>query len=354
MDIKNFITPAAIAAYWTDASANRTSLGAGGLFGYKKKAGLKLAMIKGSRGLPVSLMPSAFDAKATFRDHVGFDRIETTMPFFREGYHLDEEFRQQLLEIENQNSPLLDEIMDRIFDDVTDLINGANVVPERMAMQLLFPTEGAVGFTIKANGVDYTYNYDPDGTWKANNYIALTSGDMWTAPDSADPIQSLIIGKNKAKSLTGVTSKYAVMNSNTFNLAATTESVKNRYLSAGGISVGYITPEEAKRVIEATTKLTIVSYDEMYRDESKKSHMFVPDNYVSLIPDGELGKIWYGVTPEEADLRSGNNAEVSIVNTGVAITKVITPHPVNVNIYASQIVMPSFERMDDVISMKVG
>ena len=41
------------------------------------------------------------------------------------------------------------------------------------------------------------------------------------------------------------------------------------------------------------------------------------------------------------------------MNTGVAITVETTVNPVNVNTYASEIVLPSFERMDEVAVMKV-
>ena len=41
-------------------------------------------------------------------------------------------------------------------------------------MQLLFPQDGNAGIAIKANGVAYVYNYDPQGSWKARNYIERT------------------------------------------------------------------------------------------------------------------------------------------------------------------------------------
>ena len=94
-------------------------------------------------------------------------------------------------------------------------------------------------------------------------------------------------------------------------------------------------------------------YDKLYADESGASHKFVPDGYVSFIPEGALGKTAYGTTPEEADLAGSGKADVAIVNTGVAITVETTVHPVNVNTYASEIVLPSFERMDEVAVMKV-
>ena len=47
------------------------------------------------------------------------------------------------------------------------------------------------------------------------------------------------------------------------------------------------------------------------------------------------------------------HTEVSIVNTGVAITRIIKEHPVNTEILASEIVLPSYERMNEVVTLKV-
>lgn len=353
MDFTNFFTPAAIAAYYTEAASNQTPYLGAGLFPSKKKAGLDLAWIKGSRGLPVSLKPSAFDAKATFRDRVGVERLETEMPFFREGYKIKEKDRQEMMRAKDANDPYATAVLDRIFDDTADLIAGADVVAERMRMQLLFPVEGAIGIAIKANGVDYTYNYDPDGAWKTANYTALTSNDLWTAPETADPFLMFQNARSKAKAQTGTDLSVAIMNSYTFGLMAKTAAVKNRYLTASGISIGYLTDQEVENVIEATSGVHVVVYDKQYRDEDKVAHKFVPDGYVSMLPAGSLGSTWYGTTPEEADLMGNPAAQVSIVNTGVAITKTVDTHPVNVNIFASEIVLPSFERMDEVHSIKV-
>ena len=174
LNLREFFTPAAIAAQWTEVASNYIDYIGPGLFPAKKKAGLDLSWLKGSKGLPVSLMPSAFDAKATFRDRIGFSKLETEMPFFREGFKIKERDRQELLRVQDSNDPYAIEIINRVFDDANNLIAGAAVVPERMIFQLLFPVGGDVGIAITANGVDYTYNYDPDGVWKASNYTALT------------------------------------------------------------------------------------------------------------------------------------------------------------------------------------
>lgn len=353
MDLREFFTPAAIAANWTEVASNRIPYLGGGLFPAQKKAGLDLSWLKGSKGLPISLMPSAFDAKATFRDRIGFEKLETEMPFFREGFKIKEKDRQELLRVQDSNDPYAQTMIARVFDDAADLIDAANVVPERMIMQLLFPEDGNVGIAIKANGVDYTYNYDKDGTWKASNYIALTGTDLWTAPATADPFKAFKAAKDGIRSKTGSELVTAIMNTYTFNLLAATDAVKNRYLTTAGLKLGYLTDAEVKAVVSGTSGLNIAIYDKMYRDESKVAHAFVPDGYVCLIPTGALGSTWYGTTPEEADLMGSGAAEVSIVNTGVAITRIIDEHPVNINTIASEIVLPSFERMDEVAVLKV-
>ena len=61
----------------------------------------------------------------------------------------------------------------------------------------------------------------------------------------------------------------------------------------------------------------------------------------------------FGTTPEEADLIANPKAEVELVNQGIAITKEVQTQPVNVNTWVSQIVLPSYERMDEVALLKV-
>ena len=99
------------------------------------------------------MMPSAFDAKATFRDRIGFEKLETEMPFFREGYKIKEKDRQEMLRVQESTDPYAAEVIARVFDDTRDLIDGANVVPERMIMQLLFPEGGDYGPSLSLPGV---------------------------------------------------------------------------------------------------------------------------------------------------------------------------------------------------------
>ena len=346
-------SPAAIGANWTENISNRIPYLGEGLFPARKQAGLDLKWLKGSKGIPVSLMPSAFDAKATFRDRIGVEKVETEMPFFREGFKIKERDRQDILRAQSANDPYVTAAISRVFDDANELIEGALVVSERERMQLLFPVNGNVGITITANGVDYTYNYDPDGTWKASNYFELTDG-KWSDAENSDPFGDIQDAKDAIAAKTGADLRFAVMNKTTFKYLRSNASIKNRYLTKSGAAFGYLTDNEIINILKDTADLDgIILYDKQYRNENKVAAKFVPDGYVALIPAGTLGETCYGTTPEEADLMGKSIAPVQIVNEGIAITQETTVNPVNVNTFASEIVLPSYERMDEVAVLKV-
>lgn len=348
-------SPAAIGANWTENASNRIPYLGEGLFPARKQAGLDLKWIKGSKGIPVSLMPSAFDAKATFRDRIGVEKVETEMPFFREGFKIKERDRQDILRAQSANDPYVNAAIARVFDDANELIEGALVVGERERMQLLFAKNGNVGITITANGVDYTYNYDPDGAWKASNYFELTNpNDKWTDHTNSDPFGDIQDCKDAISAKTGADLRIAIMNKATFKELRLNKNIKDRYLSKSGAAFGYLTDPEIIQVLKDAVDLDgIVLYDKQYRNEDKVASKFVPNGYVALIPAGALGETCYGTTPEEADLMGKNIAQVQIVETGIAVTQIVDPHPVNLNTFASEIVLPSYERMDDVALLKV-
>ena len=350
---RQLVTPKIIAANWTEATSNRIPYLGETLFPSKQKAGLDLSWLKGHKGLPVSLKPSAFDAKATFRDRIGVKKLDTEMPFFREGFKLKEKDRQEILRILEKNDPYLNDALNRVFDDAGNLLEGALVVPERMIMQLLFPLNGDMGISIKANGVDYTYDYDVGDAWKGTNYFPVNGSYTWDKPNAADPLNDIRTAQD-AISDKGGKGVMLVMNNYTFKLLRSIKAIKDLFLTVNGLAVGYLTDAQIAQVLKDALDLTgIAVYDKKYIDESGATHKFVPDGYVAVLPEGTLGNTWRGTTPEEADLMGSKEAEVAVVNNGIAITQILDTHPVNLNTFASEIVLPSFERMDEVAVLKV-
>lgn len=350
-NVMDLVSAKALTTYWQETVSNRIPYLGEGLFPSKKKMGLDLAWIKGYKGLPVALKPSHFDTKATVRDRIGVKKIETEMPFFREAMTIKERDRQELLRFrDNDSENLYSAIISEIFDDRAQLIEGALIQSERMRMQLLV----SGGITISANNVDYTYNYDVDGEWMNNNYEVLSGTSLWTDTENSTPLEDIREMQQKIVDLTGVKPTRAIMTQKTWNYLLQNKSIK---LAINPIAGGQnlVRDAELRSLLSSELGVTVAIYDKKFKTETGATQNFYPDGYVTLIPTGSLGNTYYGTTPEEADLMSANfNGEVSVVETGIAVTTINIPHPVNKETIVSEIVLPSFERMNEVATIKVA
>lgn len=349
--IMDLVSAQALATYWQETVSNRIPYLGEGLFPAKKKMGLDLAWIKGYKGLPIALKPSHFDTKATVRDRIGVKKIETEMPFFREAMMIKERDRQELLRFrENDNQNLYSSIINEIFDDRAQLVEGALIQSERMRMQLL--VNGKIN--IVANNVDYSYNYDVDGDWQTNNYEELSGTSLWTDTTNSTPLEDIREMQQKIVDLTGVKPVRAIMTQKTFNYLLQNKSIK---IAINPLANGanLVREAELKSLLLSELGLNVAVYDKKFKDETGATKNFYPDGYITLLPASTLGNTYYGTTPEEADLQSANfNGDVSIVETGVAVTTINIPHPVNKETIVSEIVLPSFERMNEVATIKVA
>lgn len=350
-NVMDLVSAKALTTYWQETVSNRIPYLGEGLFPAKKKMGLDLAWIKGYKGLPIALKPSHFDTKATVRDRIGVKKIETEMPFFREAMTIKERDRQELLRFrENDNQALYSSIISEIFDDRAQLIEGALIQAERMRMQLLVTG----GISIVANGVDYTYNYDVDGEWTRNNYQEMSGTSMWSDTEKATPLEDIRAMQTKVVDLTGVKPTRAIMTQKTWNYLLQNKSIKVAINPlAGGLNM--VRDAELKSLLLSELNLTVAIYDKKFKTETGATQNFYPDGYVTLLPASTIGNTYYGTTPEEADLQSANfNGDVDIVETGIAVTTINIPHPVNKETIVSEIVLPSFERMNEVATIKVA
>ena len=355
MRLSDIFNADAIALNYTNAASNAIPYFGAGLFPAQKKAGLDLKWIKGHNGLPVSLAPSTFDAKSKFRDRVGISINETQMAFFRESMLVKEADEQEIMRVQDANDPYATQVLNNIFNDTQTLIDGANVVPERMIMQLLAPLNGSMGIAIKANGVDYTYNYDPDGSWKKEHYKKITTAaNKWSAADTCDPVKDIEDALDAQEQATGNRPAVLLMSKPTFNLIKNSKKVQSGVLAQNTTANVNYTTARVRAYIEEELNISIVVYNKQYKDESGTAKKFYPDNIVMMLPSGTLGNTWYGTTPEERTLATRADASVSIVNTGVAVAVTITDDPVNTKTTASEIVLPSFERANECYALEVA
>lgn len=335
MNIMELVTPANISAYWDARKANQSLYMGEMLFPAEKIQGIELNKISGRAGLPVELVPSAFDTEATYRDRLSISVEKTNMPFFRERMKIDETTRQQIMMI--QQDSILASYIPRIFDDTNNLIRGARAARERMAMQLISTGKIAV----KGNGVNMEYDYHLGKDQK------VKPATKWSDSANARPIQDMIDWIDDFRTKYGVVMQYAVMTTKTFNMIKASDEVKAvLYPNATVSNMQIVTPEQVKQTIENFVGVRILLNDNVYATKvGGKGNKFFPDGVVTFLPTGGIvGKMTFGTTPEEIDLQTNPKfaSNTSIVDLGVAVYTRTIDHPVNVEVIVSQICLPSF------------
>lgn len=349
----------AIAAYWKDVNVNMgvPDLGTK-FFPNAQRRGLDLAWIRGKNNLPVALQPSAFDAKPSLRDRIGVTEMSTEMPFFREAMRLGEKDRQDIETLLAKGEQFVQPTILRIYDDVKRLVDGALVQSERMRMSLLYSGKIEVAAAIDSGRTAaYSYNFDPSGVWNVNNNNTLTTTAKWSTANAATskPVDDILEIKDIMAEKYGVMVTEMVMNTATLKGLLASDSIKKAINPLGAANI-ILTRTQSMDFVQNETGIKISIYDKMYKDEEGVDKKYFPDGYVSFVPGYVLGQTWYGTTPEQFNMEDGRaigDVSTSVVNGGVAITTIreIVPH--NIQTVISQIVVPSFERIDDVYVLKV-
>ena len=343
MTIYEYVAAQNIAAYWTEAAQSEGPYLGDELFPSRQKLGLNLNWLKGSGGLPVVLKPSAFDAAVIPRPRIGFDKLETEMPFFKESKYIDEKMRQELnIALETGNANYINTILKNIFDDETELLKAARARREQMRMMVL--TTGML--SISANGQDFDYDYQIPANHK------VTAAVAWSDPN-APIIDEIRTWQEIAEDDTGVKPTRAVVSSKTWGYFRNNNSIRAAIWGTALLGTDVTPPPADDARISAhlrtTLGLEVVIYSKRYKDEQGVSQKYVEDDIFVMFPSGDLGATWFGTTPEQSDLMTGSAANVAIVDTGVAITAMKKEDPVNVETKVTMITLPDFPVADQII-----
>lgn len=336
-NISELVTAQNIAAYWEEKNQNAQPLLGETLFPKKRRLGTKIDWIKGANNQPVALRTSTYDAKAIRRDRQGIEQFNTTMPFFKESKYIDEEMRQELNNvIAANNAEVVNAILTNIYDDEAELIDASEIALERMRMEAL--TTGNI--TLSDNGQSYEYDY----LLGADQSDTVQTSWSNASADIIGDIVEIVEGM-KAK---GINITRAVCNSSVAKNFRTNTAIKNAvYVFANGTVP--VTTARAIDYIYNETGVRFYVYDNVYVNAANgQAAKYVPNDTVVFMPDGDLGNTNMGTTPEESDLRNNLNADVAIVNGGVAVTTSQIVDPVNVETKVSMVALPSFERANTI------
>ncbi|WP_243129278.1 major capsid protein [Hathewaya massiliensis] len=309
------------------------------LFPRKKQVGIDITLIKGAKNKPVALRPSQFDVSVKLRSLKASVKEETKeMPFFKEAIAIKEKDRQNLfLAMTGKNTQWRDMILDNIYGDIKGLVDGADIQAERMRMQLLY--QGAILVSTEDRDIKFDYGLP------ASHKEVLSGTAVWTDTVNSTPVEDIIRWQDKVEEDTGIKPTRAICTKKTFNYLKNNKSIRK---DIDKTESTIITDKVLKKYLNDKLDLVVEIVSGNFIAEDGSTQLYFPNDVFTLIPEGKLGDTYYGTTPEEADLMSGNAAQVSIVRTGVAITTAKKIDPVTVITKVSQITLPSFERIEEI------
>lgn len=349
-----YFQPKMIKAYIEEQWENKIPYLGETLFPTKKKAGLNLKMIKGAKGAPAALMPSSFDTDVTFRERIGFELLETEMPYFKEAYSLNETQRQELLKLQEaaENNTDLTSMIGLMYDDAGELLDAAEVTAEWMRMQAV--STGKIAIVANETNLEYDYRVP------AANFKTITgTTDKWDHAN-ATIIDDIDGWKEQIREATGVEPTIAICNSSVFKSMFKNTQIKNQFNNFSGQGT-HLTRKMIRQFFLDNLGIALVVYDKVFKapeydsstgklKKTLKTMKFFPDDKFVLLPEGFLGNTWYGTTPEEADLNARvADADVALVDNKIAVTQYTQKDPVKVITKVSQVCLPSFEAGDQVI-----
>ncbi|MBP3887596.1 MAG: major capsid protein [Cellulosilyticum sp.] len=350
----------ALAVYMEDVNIkNKGALFFEKYFPARKQMGLNLSWFKGHNNLPMDLQPGAFDAAIPVRDRQDLSKVETEMPLFREEMALYEKDRQDLLnmrEIQNltdgsRDAQMAKELIDRIYDDRMQLYRGAKSAQEFMRAKLV--TTGRFTIANSTNSgsyVNHSYNYDPDGSWAASNRIAATT--PWSDVVNSDPLADCEDMMQRALDK-GVVITEIIMGAKTFSYLMQNQKIQ-RNMNGNNVAnmVSYSKPA-IKSYVETYLGVTISVDQQNHKTVQGVAEFYYPqDGNVTFLGADILGNTMFGTTPEEADGYNVPGFDVSLVDTGIAISVFIKFDPNMTKVTrVSEIVLPSFNNMDAVFNL---
>lgn len=336
--IFDMITAPELASYWTEKAQALPPFLGEELFPNEKQLGREIKWAKGGTGAPKMLKPAAPGSRAIPRGRKEFDTVLTKLGEFKESMYIDEDLQIRLNEVmASGNRVMIDLILGKIFDDKTTLLHGAAVTREVVRMQLLMTGKALV----QGNGQKYELDYEFNPNHMAHASVS------WSDAVNSNPILDIQKAIERIQLDTGETPTRAVTNLATFNqIAANVKLNKTISIFGGGDII--LGRQRVLDYLRAELGIDVVLYDKIYEDEDGVVKKYVPDNKFALLPSSAVGTTAFAQTLEESNLTSGVSTNISVVDTGVAVTTMQVPDPVTVETKVSMISLPTFEGMEKV------
>ena len=313
---------------------------------------IKLMYMKGSKSVPITLKRSDYDIPAEYRTRGTFNTLEMSSPLFKESYQIDESLNAKLIEIASSGVMSYVDLINRIFDDVNNLIDGANAAAEKMIMSLL--TTGKIYAFVNKTSSEYTYDYEID----SSHTDTLLTTARWNQTSTATPVTDIEGWQQIITDDGYIKPTRAICNSTTHAWLSKIDSIKSdmAYLRASSYTPVITTPMVDSYFI-SKLGLSIATYDKVYKTSvDGSSTKFIPDGYFILIPEGTLGNLVYGPAPAMADAMAlkANNVNYAVLDSGIVVRSYVPdPALIQKNMEVSCLMLPQPTKLDSVFMAKV-
>lgn len=344
---------------------------------------LDVEWLQGRENLPVTLEPSALDTKMINRPRPSFSSQKITIPFFRESAILNERDAQMAFRyIRHPDLPGGSDFARRLFNDGANLLESVRVNKELMFIGMItdarFEINGKAG-TSNEN-MNAIVQYDPTNTWRTNNKIDITATDpLGTGTDLADPdfniLEYLMTFTNDLE-LQGKSVTTAIIGLGTLNDLMKNNHIKGLINNTVQIPLQYVTynRQQVLTALEGYTGIRFIVHNKAYglKDSLDFAGPVIGENggrpdgefyfpqrgTICLLPPGNLGNMYHGVTPEEmygaggfAELieagAMGATQNISIVDSGIALCTMKKLAPAQLTTWVSGLFAPSFPMRDE-------
>jgi len=313
---------------------------------------LKYETLIGSEGKPVAADIVAYNSSAPIKRREVIDKLTGTIPAERVKRIMEETDLNTYNQLKRLANPNQDKLLKLVFDDVSFVHKSVRGRLEWLALQILsYPTLSLTKTT--NNGIITESAIDFQMPSANKKFVAV----VWDAAAATTTPITDFIGVKTAATALGITHKYALMNTTQFNqFAASTETKNYTYGHIYGGTQILLTPtlEQANSMLAARGLPTIIIIDQSITIETD-SHVQTTanpwtTNYVTFIPDLNVGNILYAPIAEET------NPPEQVVQSkvdGILISKYSDVDPIREFTKGETNAFPSWTRVDECFSLFV-
>ena len=313
------------------------------LFPARKIDDYELSYIKGANNKAVAASVHSFDAEAEIASRDGAKKVDLELAVIKRKIRLSEK------EIIKLNKPRdnveLARAKERFYDDVDMMVMAVKTRLEAMRLEALFTGK----LQIAENNVNLVLDYQVpdehqdellgDALWSETTSTPLADLERWVA------ILKDNVGGSFSRALT-----------TTPIIAALCKHETIRKAIHGVNSDRVATKAQLNELLASMEMPQFDAYDESYRIQnangSYTTKKFVKAGSIVILPDTLLGETIYAPTPEELELASRTDIDMSKVGNIVAMSYA-TIDPVAYWTKATTIGLPSFPAADEVFQAKV-